>query len=88
MKVTCKCHGVSGSCSLVTCWQQMASFRAIGDYLVEKYEKAARVSVTPNGRLRVKRRSPVPTADDLVYRTKSPDFCHANDTIGTLGQSQ
>lgn len=29
-RITCKCHGVSGSCSLITCWQQLTSIREIG----------------------------------------------------------
>merc|ERR550525_323361 len=86
MKVTCKCHGVSGSCSLVTCWQQLAPFRTVGDYLREKYDTSTMVKVTRRGRLRVRNgRDTIPTANDLVYLSQSPDYCQANATIGTLG---
>jgi len=86
MKVTCKCHGVSGSCSLVTCWQQLAPFRKVGDYLREKYDTSTMVKVTRRGRLRVRNgRDTIPTANDLVYLGQSPDYCQANATIGTLG---
>ena len=87
MKVTCKCHGVSGSCSLVTCWQQLAPFRKIGDELFEKYNDALRVKITKNGRLRykpnVKKRQNL--AGDLVYLKKSPDYCAPNATYGIHG---
>jgi len=86
MKVTCKCHGVSGSCSLITCWQQLAPFRKVGDHLQEKYSGATRVKTTKKGRLKVKRRNAeIPTANDLVFLAKSPDYCHQNGTIGSLG---
>uniref|UniRef100_A0A8C2SL57 Protein Wnt n=1 Tax=Capra hircus TaxID=9925 RepID=A0A8C2SL57_CAPHI len=41
--VACKCHGVSGSCSLKTCWLQLADFRKVGDALKEKYDSAAAI---------------------------------------------
>ena len=86
MKVTCKCHGVSGSCSLITCWQQLAPFRKVGDALEKKYDDATRVKTTRSGRLRVRRKvAIVPTANDLVFLERSPNYCHANDTIGSLG---
>ena len=43
--VACKCHGVSGSCSLKTCWLQLADFRRIGEFLKEKYDSAAAMRV-------------------------------------------
>ena len=86
MKVTCKCHGVSGSCSLITCWQQLAPFRKVGDHLEKRYDDATRVKTTRQGRLRVRRKvNNVPTANDLVFLHRSPNYCHANDTIGSLG---
>lgn len=40
LKKDCLCHGVSGSCSLKTCWRTLPTFREIGDALHQKYEKA------------------------------------------------
>jgi wingless-type MMTV integration site family protein 7 len=40
LKKDCLCHGVSGSCSLRTCWKTLPQFREIGDTLRAKYKKA------------------------------------------------
>ncbi|XP_063050001.1 protein Wnt-8a-like [Engraulis encrasicolus] len=40
MKRACKCHGVSGSCSIQTCWMQLADFRDVGNYLKVKHDQA------------------------------------------------
>ena len=56
-RITCKCHGVSGSCSVVTCWQQLSSFREIGDYLRSKYDTAVEVKMNKKGKLTPKKSS-------------------------------
>ncbi|XP_037093088.1 protein Wnt-5b-like [Pollicipes pollicipes] len=85
-KVNCKCHGVSGSCSTVTCWQRLPAFREVGDLLKDKYDGATEVQVTRRGRLRVRYRGyKRPTANDLVYIQESPDYCRKNTTVGSSG---
>ncbi|XP_066245951.1 protein Wnt-2-like isoform X1 [Euwallacea similis] len=43
----CKCHGVSGSCTMKTCWKTLSTFRQIGDALMEKYYRARPVVAIP-----------------------------------------
>lgn len=40
MKVRCKCHGVSGSCQMKTCWRSTPDLRVVGHILKEKFKSA------------------------------------------------
>ncbi|CAH8555743.1 unnamed protein product [Heterobilharzia americana] len=43
----CKCHGVSGACSMRTCWQRVNEFRLVGKVLKSAYDSAIRVTYEP-----------------------------------------
>ncbi|XP_044587261.1 protein Wnt-7b-like isoform X2 [Cotesia glomerata] len=48
LQTECKCHGVSGSCTVRTCWRTLPNFRQIGDALMKKYYRARPVmAITP-----------------------------------------
>ncbi|ESO85224.1 hypothetical protein LOTGIDRAFT_130946, partial [Lottia gigantea] len=89
MKVECKCHGVSGSCEMRTCWKAMPSFKKVGEILKEKFDGATEVKHQVKGT----RNELVPlnpqfkrhTESDLVYMVASPDFCEADKKTGSLG---
>nr|QEF51149.1 Wnt5 protein [Eupentacta fraudatrix] len=87
MGAQCKCHGVSGSCSLKTCWPEMMTFRAIGLILKEKYNGASQTQINKKGKLIHKSapRFSKPTRLDLVYLDESPDYCNYNPSVGSLG---
>uniref|UniRef100_T1JIR6 Protein Wnt n=1 Tax=Strigamia maritima TaxID=126957 RepID=T1JIR6_STRMM len=87
--VECKCHGVSGSCELKTCWRSMPTFREVGQSLKDKFDGATEVSQRKKG----SRRELIPlnpffkpyTDTDLVYLNNSPDYCEFDPKAGSLG---
>lgn len=98
LRTTCKCHGVSGSCAVRTCWKQLSPFRETGQALKLRYDSAVKVSSATNealGRLELwapaKPGSPTkglaPRSGDLVYMEDSPSFCWPSKySPGTAGR--
>lgn len=52
MRQECKCHGMSGSCTVKTCWMRLPLFRVVGDNLKDRFDGASRVMVSNVGSLR------------------------------------
>lgn len=40
LQTECKCHGVSGSCTMKTCWKSLPPFSKVGEALMKKYDRA------------------------------------------------
>ncbi|XP_078381170.1 protein Wnt-8b-like [Oculina patagonica] len=88
LKKECKCHGVTGSCNLKTCWKQLAPFNVIGSELKQKYRAAVQVSFLNNKlHKRDNNRDRLVSRRDkkLVYLDSSPDYCVRNATAGSPG---
>jgi wingless-type MMTV integration site family protein 4 len=87
----CKCHGVSGSCELKTCWNTMPAFKQIANRLKQKYDSAIHVEFEDNKELDLLEMQPKNrfyeqlTKTDLVYLRKSPSFCKAFPRLAAFG---
>jgi len=89
LKTSCKCHGVSGSCSIKTCWKALPSIQELGQALQRRYA----VAVEVENRKVERRRKLVPVSPDrdqfsdeeLIYYTKSSDYCLPDTSLGSLG---
>ncbi|XP_026887061.2 protein Wnt-11 [Electrophorus electricus] len=85
----CKCHGVSGSCSIRTCWRGLQDLKEIAMDLKAKYLSATKVVHRPMGM----RKQLVPKdidirpvrENELVYLHSSPDFCTRSEKLGSVG---
>ncbi|XP_050308477.1 protein Wnt-11b-1-like isoform X2 [Anthonomus grandis grandis] len=86
LKTQCKCHGVSGSCNIKTCWKALVPIQEIGKQLLQKYTNAREVSRGIVNKLDSKVNSKkVLSADQLIYLTKSPDYCTKDEKLGSFG---
>ncbi|PKU29314.1 protein wnt- hypothetical protein [Limosa lapponica baueri] len=85
----CKCHGVSGSCSVKTCWKGLPNLDEIASDLKSKYLAAIKVThrlVGSRKQLIPKEMDVRPVKEtDLVYLINSPDYCTPNLHLGSLG---
>ncbi|CAH2281861.1 Wnt-9a [Pelobates cultripes] len=101
VKTTCKCHGVSGSCTVRTCWRQLSPFHEIGKQLKLKYETSLKVGSTTNeaneatgdGEIAPPKKpiaghsDQIPRTTDLIYMEDSPNFCKMSKfSPGTFGR--
>ena len=94
MKRICRCHGMSESCSIQTCWMQLSDFRDIGNYLKVKHDQAQKLemdkrrvkagnSADNRGALAGAFNNIAPT--ELIYQEDSPDYCGRNASLGLHG---
>lgn len=87
MTKDCKCHGLSGTCALKTCWRRMPSFRDVGLRLKDKFDGASKVTISNDGRTLVTEDDTIKphSEEDLLYTEQSPSFCKPRKKYGSLG---
>ncbi|KAK2139725.1 hypothetical protein LSH36_1636g00003 [Paralvinella palmiformis] len=91
MHQECKCHGMSGSCTVKTCWMRLPEFREVGTMLKDRFDGASRVvqdNVGNSRRVQLLPSDPnhkQPHSRDLVYYESSPDFCERDSVTGFRG---
>ncbi|KAK2857620.1 hypothetical protein Q7C36_005539 [Tachysurus vachellii] len=87
MRSECKCHGLSGSCTLRSCWMKLPLFRQVGNHLMQSFRMAVRVMGGNDGKSLIPLNwDALPLgAHSLIYSDESPDFCMANRRTGSEG---
>lgn len=86
----CQCHGLTGTCSIKTCYKVTPPLYTIAQQLRDRYEKACQVTYASETALRL-----IPTLqstchwplakEDLVYSDPSPNYCTPHPELGSLG---
>lgn len=85
--VNCVCHGVSGSCSVRTCFKKVPDVDELGNQLYKQYFIAKHVEKVNSALKPVESSVPKLTKNELAYLEFSPNFCKRNITYGIYGTS-
>ena len=86
----CKCHGLSGACTVKTCWKAMPRMASVGYHLTKLYWKASRVHPTEVPSLFPGLEQGEITKynadrDTLLFCRRSPNFCRRREVLGIPG---
>ncbi|GBP33657.1 Protein Wnt-7b [Eumeta japonica] len=96
MEVRCKCHGVSGSCQVRTCWRATPDFRVVASAIKRQYRNAmittqemddgsGVLKARPRGRKRSKAK--VAPKTSILFSERSPSFCDEDARANSPGTS-
>lgn len=83
VKTHCKCHGMSGSCNLKTCWRGLPTkFIVVGNNLFKLYNKnSEKVQMVQIIRYGLPKRA----ENSLAYISESSDYCNYDLRMGSYG---
>ena len=86
VKRQCRCTGLSGSCTIRTCWQAITSPENLAHQLKIRYHQA--IEVLPNlidNNLEFPSLTPYHIhgiySNDLLYWSPSPDYCQSGNSL-------
>lgn len=95
MKKDCKCHGISGSCQIKTCWTGLPELDEVAVSLKRQYKKAALVGALNSeltSSVAVKRELEKLAAikrnkgyEKMAFIEYSPNYCYEDLALGTNG---
>lgn len=84
----CKCHGISGSCQVMTCWTAIPSMSQIGQLLMRQYKSSIKVGALTTDEtdiFRLESELKQVKQDKLTFIEASPDYCYENMSLGING---
>jgi len=85
VRSSCRCHGLSGSCAMRTCFKRAPALSEVAGRLMTRFHAAVRVTVSNDDGRRLHPASRQHIDEDLVFSDESLDHCLRDRRAGSLG---